>query len=303
MSDILVPPFTFRQLAEGVSDATAIPGNETQVMRRPRASGIMNDAREIAYKMAGTPVSNERMAQDDRWQDVMAAETGRMLEDLMCLGIMNLRDGLEQYAIVDRQVELPEDYPMSGHPDGRLVRRTKNGFKEMPGGKRVGIEFKVKGSYQFKNLAADGIHSAIGRDLLAQVTTYGDALKWDSVVIVVMSHDAGPIRNDVSRFKKYAMLKKMKEDQFHAKGFVWAVDLTELKEALAPMLHKRADWFSRRQAAGKDPRDVRFEKAPTERQDFPWGWSEYYDLAHADLAETGTGTKRAPWPALLRKGY
>ncbi|KKK48539.1 hypothetical protein LCGC14_3144130, partial [marine sediment metagenome] len=177
-------------------------------------------------------------------------------------------------------------------------RVTSNGPRPMPDGRKWGVEFKVKGKYQFMNLAQDGLHSAIGRDLLSQVVLYGDALNWDAVVIVVLAADASATRTDVGRFKKYVSLKDADPADFHPKGYVWAVDLTDLKDALIPDLHKRAEWFTKRQAAGLPPREVMFESPPGERNSFPHGWSEYYRL----MLEDGEGTAKAPWPRILKQG-
>lgn len=304
MSDLITPPFTFRELAGGVDAATRQEYNETQVRAKPRASSIMNDARDVAYSMAGTDVSDPQQEADDRFDGVITAETGRVLEDLIVAGIAGMPKDL---VVINRQLCIgheacedheqgPLDYPLTGHPDGALERRYTGPL--LDDGRKWGVEFKVKGNWQFMNLALEGLHTAVGRDLLSQVVLYGDALDWDAVVVVVLAADASAVRTNVNKFKRYAPLKNADPAEFHPKGFVWAIDLTDLKEALIPDLHKRARWFGQRQEKGLNPAEVKFESLPGERRDFPWGWSEYYSLAHKD----GEGTERAPWPRVLKKG-
>ncbi len=302
MSDFIKPLFTFRELARGVDDATRQEHNETQVMTRPRASSLMNDAREVAYTMAGVKPSDPPQKDDLRFDGVITAETGRVVEDLLVAGVGGLPLGL---TVINRQIELPEEYPVSGHPDGQLARLISGDpskgaavwADKLDDGRRWGVEFKVKGNYQFLNLALDGIMSPIGRDLLAQVVLYGHALDWDAVLIFIIAADASAVRSNL-RFGKYSSLASADPADFHPKGYLWALDLEDLKDALIPDLHKRAAWFAKRQAAGKDPAQVKFEQSPQEKGDFPWGWSEYYRLAQKD----GDGTAKAPWPKLLKKG-
>ena len=78
----IASPISAEEILRGVYPAYALPQNEVQSRAKPRASGLMSDAREIAYMMAGVPITDPMEERDDRRDGRLTAEQGRMAESL-----------------------------------------------------------------------------------------------------------------------------------------------------------------------------------------------------------------------------
>ena len=254
-------PFEVMDVLHGVHRMNKRPENEIQKRDKPRASGLTSDAREIAYQMSGTPLSNPHAFNPLRMDSAMTQEQGRIFEDLLVGAIENM-DLPEKYVVEDRQISLPHDYFVTGHPDGRIGRKL--------------FESKHYGRFAYKELARDGIWGAKGRDILAQAALYCDALDLDGALIFVTSQDASSMRYE------------LKNTDAHPKLMIFDVDRSQL-QALIPQLKKRAEWFTEWAKYDGNPANVAWEHEPSPKK-FPYSYSEYLDRAVLD----GPGMKVAP---------
>jgi hypothetical protein len=135
-------PFTAEEFIDAAYELE-MDINKTQVHHRPRASGLASCAREQGYSYSGTPESNPQRDDPRRAPGVLTTEQGRHVEDLTCEIIDHMPQGL---TVVDRQIELPVDYPVSGHPDGRLQPKAGG---PMPDGLVWGFEHKHLGRFSY----------------------------------------------------------------------------------------------------------------------------------------------------------
>ena len=105
-------------VTDGAVQRGRLPENEPQRHPKPRVSSISRDAREIAYMMANTPISTP-----SRGDLSLSAEQGRMMEDVSI-------EALEERGlyVVNRQIQLPDSYPFTGHPDGELSTARSGGL-------------------------------------------------------------------------------------------------------------------------------------------------------------------------------
>ena len=261
--------FDVFDMFHGVHKAFLLPENEVQQRDKPRASSLTSDAREIAYQMAGVKPSNPHAFNPERMDGAMTAEQGRMFEDLLFKALEHMDEPIR---VVDRQRELPENYFVSGHPDGRVELT------------RTGVESKHFGRFAYKELARDGIWGGKGRDILIQSALYADALDWEDVLIIVTSQDASSMRMELNS-------KQFKDKGIHPKGMIFRIDREELRP-LIPQLKERAEWFTNWKRSSGDPAAVKWESNPSSKK-FPYSYSEYVDLAIAD----GPGWLEAP-PAI-----
>lgn len=284
----LTPPITRNEILAGVHHAFQLEQNEVQLRPKPRASGLFGDAREIAYSMAGTPISDDFSDYEkypDHVDGAFTQEQGRLAEDITCAAI----DVSGAVTVINRQISLPEDYFVTGHPDGEMGWVFFNPHAEEPkrdigtvdaDGKKWGFEHKHFGRFKIKELAKEGLWGA-APEIIGQMTMYGDALGWDYALLVVTSQDASSMRFE---FRS----KAMKDLNFHPKMEVFSVDLRPHYEELLPFLKKRAEWFSEWFKNSGDPRDVAIEAKKLDG--FPWSYSEYQTLAKAD----GQSGEKAP---------
>lgn len=281
MSD-LKPPITALEFFRGVHLAYPNQNNEGS---KPRASSIGNDARQIAYYMAGTPVSDPYTEWDARVDLKYTQEQGRILEDLSANALAAA--GLPVY---DRQVCIGHpvcavgseaamaDVPYTGHPDGA--------FGSLDDGLVWGWEHKVFNIWPVLMTGKDGL-LVQKPEAVEQGILYGHALDWDAVLVQVMAQDASAVRTELRKSKRFAMLKDT--EAFHVKGNFYAVDLRPLYVSVLPGLLRRAEWFMEWKENDGDPAHVAWEKEP--RMDkFPWSYSEHVSQAISD----GQGELVAP---------
>ena len=247
--------FTEFDLLQAVHGAFQLPENAPQVRSKPRASSLTGDAREIAYMMANVQKSNPHADNADRVDMAFTQEQGRLCEDITVGALAQLG-----WPVEDRQIALPADYFVTGHPDGIIGGRTL-------------FEHKLYGRFAYKDLAREGIWGSKGRDILAQGALYADALGLDDVLIVVASQDASSIRLE---FKQAAFRNK----GLNPKVMLFRAEMADLVH-LIPPLKARAQFFIDWMANDGDPAHVAWESAPGPSK-FPWSYSEYLDRAVAD---------------------
>jgi hypothetical protein len=231
------------------------------------ASGIGSCARKQAALLAGVPTGG---GAEMRADGVVTTEQGRMTEDLTCGAIEAMPYGL---TVVNRQLCIghpkchpdneqgPLNYVMSGHPDGELAR-----IEHMPDGtwgtnplladgRKWGFEHKHIGRYGYKKILEQGFMQA-EPVYMAQTVTYGDALDWDAVLVVVMAQDASSttfeIRNAAKQGRTWATLPTT-----DPKILMFAYDLKAMRPLAAP-LKARAQDIMTIAAFGK-PEDVAAE--------------------------------------------
>lgn len=242
-------------LLQAVHHAFQLPENAPQIRSKPRASSLTGDAREIAYMMANTPKSNPHAENADRVDMAFTQEQGRLAEEITIGALAQLG-----WPVEDRQIELPADYFVTGHPDGIIAGRTL-------------FEHKLYGRFAYKDLAREGIWGSKGRDILAQAALYGDALDLDDVLIVVASQDASSIRLE---FRQAAFRNK----GLNPKVMLFRVEMADLRP-LIPALKARALFFILWAETDGNPANIAWESDPNKNQ-FPWSYSEWADRAISD---------------------
>jgi hypothetical protein len=182
---------------------------------------------------------------------------------------------------------LPEDYFVTGHPDGELEFSDYQ-YPEWAdrdnAGLKWGFEHKMWGRYQLKQVGQHGLMAA-APEVVAQVLLYGYALDWDAVMIVVASQDASSMRFEYRN-------AKITE---HPKLNTYALNLREMYDEYIPYLQRRAEWFTEWYETDGNPAHVAIE-AKDAKGVFPWGYSEYQSLAIAD----GPGHLEAPRTPFIR---
>ena len=300
----LTPPFTTAEYLESASRVFQLPMNAVQTRSRPRASSLGACAREQGYMMAGVehdPIGAEGSARGTDGD--LTAEQGRMFEDLSVRIIEGV--GL---SVVDRQIELPDDYPVSGHPDGRLVQQKPDGQVQHIDGLIWGFEHKHLGRWAYEKIIKVGLFDAEPNYVL-QSALYGHALGWDAALFVVVAQDSSSIRGDMTanlRAKNPAT-RWATGTKVHPKVNIVPVDLRPIKNGLVPMALDRAKWLSNWQETDGDPANIAREYDPTVqeskwvadgngdrmevmRQPFPCGWCPWL----TKCLEAGGGGNRAP---------
>jgi len=286
-------PLTAEQVLSGLYRAPefSLPENEVQKRTKPRASGLLSDAREIAYAMAGFPPTDPPENREDRLDGKFTQEQGRLAEDLSVAGIG--ASGLVR--VVNRQISLPDDYFVTGHPDGELeyyraiagsgMQQSAGWFPKNDLGLKVGFEHKHYGRFAYAKIAKDGLVGG-APELMAQIVLYGYGLGWDACYVVITSQDASSARFE---------LRNKGVKGINPKMMVFMVDLREHYDTV-PLLQKRAEWLSEWAARDGDPRNVAIEANKVATTSFPWGWSEYVTQAMDD----GQSGERAPLPPFVR---
>ena len=160
-------PFTVDDFLRAGSQAFIRPENLPQKRGKPRVSSLCRDARAIAYMMANTPETNPH--QNGRIDSEITAEQGRRAEQLSIDIIKKLNYGVDH-----RQVELPDDYPVTGHPDGQLFSAIEVDWDYMPDGLTWGFEHKMYGRWAYEDVLKLGIEAS-APDVIAQASLYGHA--------------------------------------------------------------------------------------------------------------------------------
>lgn len=290
----ITPLFTAEDFLRAARGLDNLPENAPQARSKPRASAIGACARQNAYMMLNTPVTNE--GSDD---SVLTAEQGRMFEDISVEVVRNLG-----YEVVDRQLALPDDYPLSGHPDGRLVpiEGDIEAWEKRNG--RWGFEHKHLGRWAYETVWKKGLQRAEPA-YVAQTTMYADALGWDKVLYVIVAQDASSTRGDATanlRAKRPSM-RWATINGWNPKVQVVALDCAALKHGLGKRLKQRAEWLSKVEAAAEVKREYNPEQlshanygtengqvVKTMGPEFPCSYCEWYDRCIKD----GSGGREAP---------
>lgn len=298
-------PFTqdeFVQAAYGLE----LDENKVQRRLRPRASGLAGCAREVGYMMEGVEPSNPSSADSMRGMDSpqrrdhgkLTTEGGRIIEDLSCEVIKHVPNGLE---VVDRQIELPADYYVSGHPDGRLqsqhlsLREEALGVRTLQDGLVWGFEHKHLGRFKYLKIFKEGFERG-APDYFAQVIIYGHALGWDKVTLVLLAQDASGVQMEANQ-SLGAKTRTSKNswplrDDWNPKVQLAHLDLRPWY-ALVPRLNKRADEISRVvQQVGaaairreSDGIRTKVDRGLT-KLTFPCGYCDFADRCNLDGAGT-----------------
>ena len=273
------PPITVAQFYEGAVQRGRLPENEPQRHPKPRVSSMSRDARAITYKMANTPIVTP-----SRGDLTLSAEKGRMMEDVSI-------EALEERGlyVVNRQIQLPDSYPFTGHPDGELSTAGDGRTTLMPDGKKWGFEHKHFGRWAYENIMKKGLVAA-SPEIIGQIALYGDALGWDACMVVVTAQDASSVRSDMTRNSKAKNPAARWADTTEAdpKVMIFGIDIKEAAFTIVPMLKLRAQWFMRWYEEDGNPNNVMWENEPGKY--WSWDYSEWGDLAKA----SSQGFKQAP---------
>ena len=158
----------------------------------------------------------------------LTTEQGRIMED-MSVELVRLASQ-DRLVVANRQIELPEGFPMTGHPDGQVVPRelahwddrcavcgddpvdsvpctpARNGhvYKAIGwvapldatvDGLVTGFEHKHLGRWGFTEIFKQGFAES-EPGYYAQTLAYGDALNWDRVMVVVLGQDSSSVQGD-----------------------------------------------------------------------------------------------------------
>lgn len=296
---MLQPPFTTDEYLAVVGETFALPENAIVERDKPRASSLGACARQQAYMMAGVehdPIGVEGSARQTDQE--LTAEQGRMFEDLSVSILATM--GFE---VVNRQIALPDDYPVTGHPDGELgdIRGIYWGF-----------EHKHLGRWAYEKILKVGLFEAEPGYVL-QSAIYGDALGWDAAQFVIIAQDSSSIRGDIT-----ANLRAKNPERrwsvypgIHPKVHIVPVDLRPIKHGLVPVALERALWLSEWKAASGNPAEVSREADPNvremkwvadgkgdreqvEKAPFPCGWCPFFSKCVND-GPGGYSAPALPW--------
>ncbi len=319
---MLTPPFVTADYLAVVGKTFAMDVNAVREHSKPRASSLGSCARQQAYMMAGT-VHDDLGSHEASARAIdgeLTAEQGRMFEDLSVKVIEQM--GLR---VVDRQlcighekctpqsIQGPVDYPVSGHPDGRLARDI--GPMGQPMVDRIGEdeliwgwEHKHLGRYAYEKILKEGLMKA-EPVFIMQGGMYAHALGWDADLFTIVAQDSASVRGDMTanlRAKNPAV-RWATMPGINPKVNIIPIDMRPVKHGLVPMGLNRALWLSKWKTDSGDPKDVAREYDPTvremkwvadgeggrtevERAPFPCGWCPYL----AKCLDAGSGGKAAP---------
>lgn len=263
---------TVEKMVEASLSAFSLEMNAPQTRLKPRASGIGDCARKQAYSMANAGVTNRKNR-----DGALTTEQGRVIEDLSVELIRAASDG--RLVVANRQVELPPDYVMTGHPDGQVVpietawwdyscrtcgvdgrvvlcAPSINGHEYRAvgwrapldtkvDGKVVGFEHKHLGRFGFTSIFKEGFAEA-EPSYYAQTLSYGDALGWDKVKVIVLAQDSSATQSEATMNLKY---KNPKVRWAHKPD--WNPKLQIIDVNLEPMvllqkrIRMRAEWLTK----------------------------------------------------------
>lgn len=197
---------------------------------------------------------------------MITAEQGRMAEDLSARILA--RKGL---IVVNQQLELPDNFPLTGHIDGEIE------------GTKAGFEHKLMGRYNYTGVLKDGIEVA-APGYMVQAVSYGKALGWENVLFVLLSQDASAVRGDATANKRAKNpARRWAELEHNAKVTILDLDLRSYYRVFWPTIEKRA----RELAGGRPAKDVIREHDPelVDREGqpkFPCGWCQWYTKCKED---------------------
>ena len=286
---MIPPPVTRDEILKAFGSAFARPENLRQQHTKPRASALASCARQQAYDMCATVqdeigVAGSRLSYDAD----LTSEQGRAFEGLMERTLSSI--GIQ---VVGAQSTLPEDYPVSGHPDGELDLSGKgenNQVLEVQGRTRWGVEFKHLGRYGYEKVIKNGLRVGAPQYIL-QGGLYGDALGWDAVLYIVSSQDASSIRADAAASLRYKTPSARWAEliDWHPKLHLETLEIKEVQNGLLPVAKARARWLSTWKAESGDPAGVAREYVPENAQ-FPCTYCPYLKTC----LEDGDGGQRAP---------
>lgn len=323
----LTPPFNTADYLAAVGTTFEMDVNAVREHDKPRASSLGSCARQQAFMMAGTPhdETGKSEASARSTDGELTAEQGRMFEDLSVRVIENMGFG-----IVDRQlcighpkctpesIQGPEDFPVSGHPDGRLVQMVRGEWKMEPydaplaDGLTWGWEHKHLGRYAYEKIIKEGLMKA-EPVFIMQGGMYGYALGWDASLFTIIAQDSSSTRGDMTanlRAKNPAV-RWATIPGINPKVNIIPVDMKPVQHGLVPMGINRALWLSDWKKNDGDPGHVAREYDPTirvnkwvpdgaggrmeiEQAPFPCGWCPYLEKCLA-AGGGGNSAPALPW--------
>lgn len=283
---MLNPPFTRDEVLEAFGRAFIRDENRQQRRLKPRASALASCARQQAYDMSATPHDPiGTIGSNIAYDADLTAEQGRAFEDLMSRTLETMG-----VTVADRQIELPEQYPVSGHPDGSLVlptqvRQSGDVFREL----KWGVEFKHLGRYGYLKTIKNGLRKAHPNYIL-QGGLYGDALGWDAVLFIVSSQDASSIRGEATASLRYKNPHARWAEliDWHPKLHMETLEIREVRSGLLPIAKARARWLTEWAESGANASVVEREYDPTLGQ-FPCTYCPYLSRCIVE----GQGSKKA----------
>jgi hypothetical protein len=277
--------------------------DENKRMRRyvPRASSLGGCARKQAYYLLDVDPSNPQRDDDYRRNGVLTTEQGRYIEDLSCDIIEQIRtpDDKGHFHVTDRQIELPDNALVSGHPDGQLVRWADDadGWAEMPDGMKWGFEHKHLGRYSYMDIFKNGYKN--NKEYWNQLLLYGYYLNWDAVLVCILAQDQSGIRQEKNEALRRIKTSKSpgyymwaQSPHFDTKVQLHAFYLRPHYVGLIPRLEERARWLSTVTDPGSVAREADAIKVNPKNGNpaFPCGFCDYADRC----IEDGPGTEVAP---------
>ncbi len=258
MTDVIQPLFTaeefFRASHRFQQESET---NRQQEHAKPRASGLLDCARDQMYTMAGETPSNPEADTDHRDQ-AFSNEDNRRTEDLTIDVIRLMAKG---FSVTDRQISVGEDSLYTGHPDGRFYDAyTGSGETTtlMKDGLVWGFEHKKLGRYSYLKTFKEGLLSA-KPGYIVQAIAYGKALGWDVVQFVILAEDASSMRGEATnarRAKSYSGV--FERPDWNPKVLLPVVDLRPLY-ALYPSIEARAQALIDARAEGLTGDDIKPE--------------------------------------------
>lgn len=277
-----------------------MPMNDVQERDRPRASSLGACARQQAFTMAGTvPQDIGEEASARAIDQELTAEQGRMFEPVSIKVIESMG-----FQVVDRQIALPDDFPVSGHPDGRLVPGDEAARFDI----NWGWEHKHLGRYAYEKILKMGLFKAEPQ-FIVQDLMYGYGFGWDAGLFTIVAQDSSSVRGDMTanlRAKNPAVRWAV-DPLINPKVNHIALDLAPLKQSLLPRALERAEFLIDWKKNDGDPGHVAPEHDPNvretkwipdgeggrmevERAPFPCGWCPFMQ----NCIKAGLGGKVAP---------
>jgi hypothetical protein len=227
--------------------------------------------------------------------NTLTAEQGRHMEALSIAVIEHLG-----FKVVDSQISLPSDYPVTGHPDGRLEGDSLDMI--------WGFEHKHLGRYSYEQVLKKGLAVAEPHFIL-QSGLYGDALGWDAAQFVIMAQDSASVRGDMTANlrAKNPEVRWSVYPGIDPKVTIAPIDLRPVKHGLVPAGLERAKWLTNWKLRSGDPADIHREADPetlenkwvadgqggrmeVQRPTFPCSYCPYL----AACLEAGNGGEYAP---------
>ena len=286
---MIQPPITRDEILRAFGKAYARPENAPQERTKPRASALAACARQQAYDMSNTPTDEIGVAGSRLSYDAdLTGEQGRAFEGLMERALASMGVKVESAQIV-----LPDDYPVSGHPDGELDLSGYMGRTEVDGTKdtrKWGVEFKHLGRFGYTKAIRNGLRIAHPQYIL-QAGLYGDALGWDAVLFIVSSQDASSIRADAAASLRYKSpdARWGARTDWHPKIHIETMEIKEVQNGLLPIAKARARWLTDWKLNDGRPTAVAREYEPAADK-FPCTYCPYLSTCVAD----GNSGQRAP---------